>query len=193
MILGHKVLAVTTVLLLSLGVAGCSGVRKQLGLNRSAPDEFRVVSRAPLTVPPEFSLRPPQPGAPRPQVGTTRDQARRAVVGSDGRAITGLTASGQTVQRTAGETSLLKQAGSDKSAPDIRFLVDSESNRINEESEDFLRKLIFWQKKDPPGVVVDANAETKRLQENATLGRTVTAGESPTIKREGKALFEDIF
>lgn len=193
MTLGSKVRYSAIVLLLSLGVAGCSGVREQLGLNRSAPDEFRVVSRAPLTVPPEFSLRPPQPGAPRPQVGTARDQARRAVVGSDGRAITGLTASGQTVQRTAGENSLLKQAGSDKSAPDIRFLVDSESNRINEESEDFLRRLIFWQKKDPPGVVVDANAETKRLQENATLGRTVTAGESPTIERKGKALFEDIF
>ena len=183
----------SVVLLLGLAVTGCEGVRDQLGLKRSAPDEFRVVSRAPLTVPPEFSLRPPQPGAPRPQVGTPRDQARRAVLGSDGQAITGTAGSGQTASRSPGEQVLLKQAGADQAASDIRFLVDSESNRINAENEDFLRRLIFWQKKDPAGVVVDPNAEAKRLQENATLGRAVTAGETPTIERKNKALFEDIF
>jgi hypothetical protein len=31
------------------------------------PDEFEVVQRAPLTIPPDFDLRPPKPGSPRPQ------------------------------------------------------------------------------------------------------------------------------
>jgi len=31
-----------------LGLAGCEGTKKQLGLTRSAPDEFSVVKRAPL-------------------------------------------------------------------------------------------------------------------------------------------------
>src|SRR3546814_5174685 len=44
-----------------------------------SPDEFRVVSRAPLTLPPDYNLRPPEPGAPRPQVGTPSQQAERAV------------------------------------------------------------------------------------------------------------------
>ena len=41
-------------------VVSCSGnVQDSLGLRRSAPNEFRVVSNPPLSLPPEFSLRPP--------------------------------------------------------------------------------------------------------------------------------------
>ena len=31
------------------------------------PNEFEVVGRAPLIIPPEADLRPPRPGEPRPQ------------------------------------------------------------------------------------------------------------------------------
>ena len=46
---------------------GCSDLRAALGMDRAGPDEFAVESRAPLLIPPDFDLRPPQPGAPRPQ------------------------------------------------------------------------------------------------------------------------------
>ena len=47
------------------GLAGCSGgTRQALGLVRSSPDEFAVVAKAPLVLPPDFGLRPPIPGAP---------------------------------------------------------------------------------------------------------------------------------
>ena len=39
-------------------------------LNRDRPDEFAVQRQAPLVVPPEFNLVPPQPGAPRPAEGS---------------------------------------------------------------------------------------------------------------------------
>ena len=45
-------------------LAGCEGIRDQLGFNKKAPDEFTVVKKAPLVLPPDFSLRPPAPGAP---------------------------------------------------------------------------------------------------------------------------------
>jgi len=48
-------------------------------MERVSPDEFAVESRAPLTIPPEFELRPPQPGAPRPQEATAADQARKVI------------------------------------------------------------------------------------------------------------------
>jgi hypothetical protein len=51
-------------------------------MGKRAPDEFAVVRRAPLIVPPDFDLRPPDPGAPRPNIGTTADQARVALTGS---------------------------------------------------------------------------------------------------------------
>src|SRR3982751_1819152 len=67
--------------LLAPSVAGCSSTKEMLGLTKHSPDEFQVVSRAPLSMPPDYSLRPPTPGAPRPQEGTTREQAQSIVTG----------------------------------------------------------------------------------------------------------------
>ncbi len=66
---------------LPLATGGCSNVKETLGLTKQSPDEFKVVSRAPLSMPPDYNLRPPTPGAPRPQEGTPRDQAQQAVLG----------------------------------------------------------------------------------------------------------------
>jgi hypothetical protein len=48
-------------------------------MDQVGPDEFAIESRAPLTIPPEFDLRPPQPGAPRPQEVTAADKARKVI------------------------------------------------------------------------------------------------------------------
>jgi len=60
---------------LAVSLAGCQQTRQALGLEKTAPDEFQVVARAPLSLPPDYNLLPPQPGVARPQEGTTRDQA----------------------------------------------------------------------------------------------------------------------
>ena len=57
-------------------LAGCSDFKKSIGLEQGMPDEFAVESRAPLTIPPEFDLRPPTPGAPRPQEKSPDQQAK---------------------------------------------------------------------------------------------------------------------
>lgn len=44
---------------LVLVLAACSGVTKEdLGLSRRSPDETQVEQRAPLSLPPEFGVRP---------------------------------------------------------------------------------------------------------------------------------------
>ena len=48
-------------------------------LDRTGPDEFAVELRAPLTIPPDFELRPPAPGASRPQEVTAAERARKAI------------------------------------------------------------------------------------------------------------------
>ena len=47
-------------------LAGCSGdkLTRTFGLTRDAPDEYTVTTRAPLSMPPDYNLRPPRPGAP---------------------------------------------------------------------------------------------------------------------------------
>ena len=65
-------------------LAGCSEARQAMGLGKRAPDEFTVVKRAPLSLPPQYSLRPPEPGAPRPQEPSPTEQARQQVLGAGG-------------------------------------------------------------------------------------------------------------
>ena len=57
----------TALALLIAGSALISGCGASSGLfNRDRPDEMAVQRQAPLVVPPDFSLTPPAPGAPRP-------------------------------------------------------------------------------------------------------------------------------
>lgn len=58
-------------------LSGCSDLKQAIGLDPTMPDEFAVESRAPLTVPPDFNLRPPEPGAPRPQEESAEKQAEQ--------------------------------------------------------------------------------------------------------------------
>lgn len=176
---------------LLLAAAGCSGTRERLGLVQDPPDEFRVVSRAPLAIPPDFTLRPPRPGVARPQEGTATQQARTAVFrATDNQKRSLAVSSGG---RTMGERAILLAAGAAENDPDIREIVDREAQRSADDDGYFYDALVFWRDDEPHGEIVDAAAEAKRLRENAALGRSVTAGETPTIKRKKKALFEGIF
>jgi hypothetical protein len=63
----------------ALMVSGCTDVKRAIGLEKTSPDEFAVESRAPLEMPPDFDLRPPQPGASRPQEKSPDKLARQAI------------------------------------------------------------------------------------------------------------------
>ena len=178
---------------LILSLSACEGIKNQLGYQKRSPDEFKVFSRAPLSLPPNYGLRVPEPGAPRPQTGTATQQAKRTVFGKDENTQPSVDQTIPADGRSLGERSLLMSAGADKTTPDIRLVVDRETNIINEESEDFIDRLVFWRDPEPLGTVVDPQEEAKRLQENAALGRSTTEGETPIIERRRKALFEDLF
>jgi hypothetical protein len=60
-------------------LSGCTDLKRAIGLERSSPDEFAVESRAPLEMPPDFDLRPPQPGSSRPQEKSADKLARHAI------------------------------------------------------------------------------------------------------------------
>ena len=62
-----------------LVLPGCRDMRMALGMDRAGPDEFAIESRAPLLIPPDFNLRPPTPGAPRPNEVTAAERARQAI------------------------------------------------------------------------------------------------------------------
>src|SRR5580698_3458643 len=77
--------AVPAVLIASLGIAGlglsgCKSTQAALGMTKVVPDEFAVVTKAPLVVPPDYALRPPTPGEPRPEELQPESQARIALL-----------------------------------------------------------------------------------------------------------------
>src|SRR5882757_7384493 len=63
-------------------LSGCEtgDLSRTFGLTRDAPDEYTVTTRAPLSMPPDYNLRPPRPGAARPQEQSERQQAQEALV-----------------------------------------------------------------------------------------------------------------
>jgi len=175
----------------ALVLSGCSNARQTLGLDRKPPDEFSVVTRAPLAVPPEYKLRPPEPGAPRPQESDTRQQAASAVFGSAPQ--TRQQAAASSAAATSGESALLAQAGATQVQPGIRSTVNQDAVKAASENQHFIDSLLFWQKQDPPGTVVNAQQEQQRLRENAALGKPVNEGTTPVIERRQKAPLEGLF
>jgi hypothetical protein len=197
----HRKSILLAALALSLPVlaGGCSSVKEQLGLTKQSPDEFKVVSRAPLSMPPDYNLRPPTPGAPRPQEGTTRDQAANAVFqysnngGIPADAIPPIGEGEAEAAQSSGESALLQSAGAAGVDPNIRALVDAETAEDEANSTTLADTLVFWRDPEPYGDVVDPAAEQKRLQENAALGKPVTDGDTPVIVRKQRGMFEGIF
>ncbi len=95
--------------------------------------------------------------------------------------------------RSPGERALLARAGDGAADPNIRQIINRETDLFNDQNSDFMETLVFWRDEPPPGVVIDAEGEARRLRENAALGKPATEGQSPTIERRKKALFEGLF
>ena len=60
-------------------LSGCGGHGGMF--SRVRPDEFAVQRQAPLIVPPDFALTPPQPGAPRPAARSAQSETLDALFG----------------------------------------------------------------------------------------------------------------
>ncbi len=177
-----------TVLGLALGLGACSdSAKKSFGIGKDAPDEYRVVEQAPLELPPDFNLRPPAPGAPRPQDTDIRRQAEEILLGPDATRI-----SADTIQRTPGEHAFLNMAGATEADPGIRQVINRESAVLAADDEGFVENLMFWQEAYPDGVALDPVAESQRLRENAEEGAPVTRGATPVIAKKEQAPLEGL-
>ena len=190
-LMGMKLTIFLTGVGLALTLGGCQNMKDQLGLGKQSPDEFRVQARAPLSLPPDFTDRPlptPQPGATRPQEGTTAEQAKSAVFRIEDNQAPQKPSDASFAALSPGEQALLMAAGAENTDSQIRQVVDRETARINSEDQDFIDTLVFWREPEKPGVIVNADEESRRINENVALGRSVTTGQTPTVERRRKAL-----
>jgi hypothetical protein len=102
-----------------VALALLGGCARGSSLDRARPDEFAVARQAPLVIPPDYALVPPQPGAARPQdaAGNAQAQTLEALFGG-------------AAPRSAGESATLDAAGGDAADPGIRSAVGDPGTNV---------------------------------------------------------------
>lgn len=162
----YQTLGVVAVLA-ALGAAACASPR--------TPDEFRVVRKAPLTVPPDYNLRPPAPGEGRPQELASDAAARVAVFGTDiGK------------EASPGEKLFITAAGGEATDRTIRQQVDYDSTQTLRKNRSFADTILNFGK-GPKETVVDPAAETERLKGEQDSIKEVTGGGQVLIRHKNSS------
>jgi hypothetical protein len=165
-----------------IALSACSNVRQTLGLERKPPDEFRVVTRAPLTVPPDFTLHPPLTGKAASSLDTAPEmQAKQALFGTSA-------PEQPVIASTPTEAALLQQAGAGKTNPEIKAVIVKEYAQMTVANKTLLGDIITW-KKNSSTVVVDPVKEEQRLEDNKAKGLPANTGTVPIIKPRKSSFF----
>lgn len=175
-----RVAGLSLILLAAVSLSACDTANRILGTGKRAPDEFVVYSQPPLSLPPDYGLRPPEPGREREQRVNASARAQAALTGPRRQV-----QQEQLGQATPGVLALLEQTGANKAEPGIRRLVDKETSALSDEDRRLIDRLIFWVDDEGyQGTVVDASKEQRRILEKQALGRPVNEGDVPEITRE---------
>lgn len=158
----------------ALIATGCTSTSRALGLEKSAPNEFNILTKAPLIVPPEYNLRPPAVGASSVENNYTQKSARDALLGNI-----------DSAEPSNGELALMARAGVNRANQEIRLEIDG-ANSVERKSDGFTSRVLNWengQVLDANGVPtpLDADTEARRLESvnSATGGGEVTISKRP--------------
>ena len=167
------VLKMTSLVGLTLAMTGCTRTSKALGLTKSTPNEFNILTKAPLVVPPEYNLRPPKIGESSSENNYTQKAARDALIGNIDAA-----------EPSQGEIVLLSKAGVSRADQEIRIVIDGE-NAVERKTKSFTDQVLFWRDGKavtPEGQPLDAEGEERRLRSvsTATGGQDVTITKRPS-------------
>lgn len=166
-------------LLCGLLLSACSSVKRELGVGRNSPDEFLVVKRAPLTLPPEYTLRAPG------EAGAVTSGAE--IAGRTKETVLGKTSAGEAVFGAPEETFLAK-LGASPAHNDVRRRIDEENGLITLENQALVEKLIFWNDEEKPvktpSSIVDPAKEAERLKKNREEGKPLNEGDVPVIEKK---------
>jgi hypothetical protein len=175
-----------------------------VGLDKSAPDEFRVVSRPPLSVPPQFNLRPPgDTSSVAPNMAPAHVKAQSLIL-NDGEgntyelpapnadtAVVPVIVTGQQPANTA-ESQFLKNAGADVADSSVRRTLEEEkiTRQLEKEESSWWDSISMWEKKEP---IVDAKKESERIKKNTEEGKPVNDGDVAETKDKDRGVLGRIF
>ena len=142
-------------ILASLAITGCSSAGRALGMKRNVPNEFNILTKPPLVVPPEYNLRPPKIGEVNVEEKYSTVAARKALLGEI-----------DPVKPSQGEAVLIAKAGAGRADPAVRVLIDGQ-NSVERKSRGFADRVLFWkngQAIGPDGQPLDPDQEARRIK-----------------------------
>lgn len=185
----------------AVSLIGCEAVREAAGVVKEPPDEFAVVTKSPLVVPPDFNLRPPKPGAqPTNQISPT-DSAQAALFADDP-----ATAAAQMPgSYSPEERVILADTGGANADPAIRKQLASDLKSMEATDDSFTDKLLFGSPDPDKGAPLNADAEAQRLEAANAAGQQVASSptanhpapakpaDSATISKDSGGWFDGIF
>lgn len=202
----YRLLPIACCLLFLSACGEGQNARDILGLGRNAPDEFKVVSRPPLVVPPDFVLRPPSDGDDTTQLPAADSAARAAVTGKDETDILGTKRMMGEAETAVGvvhsydlesdaDDTFLTNIGAEQADKSIRHKLQADQLVKQEAAKEKDESLFGWLKpeKDKDETIVDAKAEKSRLLKNKTEGKKATEGETPIVEPKAEGVLGKIF
>lgn len=122
-------------------IAACSSDPNR----RSSPDEFAILTKPPLTVPPDYALKPPRPGETRPEELTTTERTQQLLLGDRSAA-----------PPSSAELAFIQRVGALNVDPSIRAILDAENGGQAEKEASLANRLLFWEVRN--GDIVDTEA-----------------------------------
>jgi len=184
----------------AVSLIGCDSFREAAGVVKEPPDEFAVVTKSPLVVPPDFRLRPPKPGAQPTNQTSPTDSAQAALFGEDPS-----TAAAQLPGNySAEERVVLASSGGANADPAIRKQLASDLKSMEATDDSFTDRLLFGSPDPDKGAPLNADAEAQRLQAAKADGQQVASSptanhpapktdDSATINKDSGGWFDGIF
>ena len=130
----HKKLPLLTA---GLALAAAAACQSSGNSGTVTPDDFRVVTKPPLSLPPNYSLRPPPPGTSIPaevQAAATSVAAFGAGLGQDA---------------SLSERALVAAAQANAVNPAIRAQVDYEETKAIRKPASIADRILFWRGDNP--------------------------------------------
>lgn len=160
-----------------IALSGCASASRTLGITKDAPNEFNILTNAPLIVPPEYNLRPPSPGESSLLDNYSQRSAREALIGEV-----------DPTEPSEGEVILLTRAGAGRADQEIRLKIDGQ-NSVERKSDSLSNRILFWrdgQQLDAEGnpVPLDSETEQRRLD---SVNRVTGGGEVTVTRKPARA------
>ena len=121
-----------------LVLMACTSFERATGAAKSPPDEFVILTKAPLIIPPDYNLRPPQLGAPDRNQLAPAEQARSLLFTQNPEAA----AAALGPEYSAGERALLARSGAVNADPSIRRAVSAAIGQ-EDRGDEFAQQILY--------------------------------------------------